>query len=160
MAKTVFYSFHYDQDVMRVQLVQKIGAITGEPVLNAQDWESTRQKSKATIQQWIDNQMKYKSAVVVLIGSKTASRPWVKYEIERAWSLKRPMLGIYIHGISRAGSTDSKGADPFDAAEGVSGITVFDPTVNDYAGRIDSKATYAKLAQNLESWAGQGRVRL
>ncbi|WP_353939677.1 TIR domain-containing protein [Micromonospora sp. b486] len=29
--------------------------------------------------------MAYKKAVIVLVGQETASRPWVIYEIEKAW---------------------------------------------------------------------------
>lgn len=35
---------------------------------------------------WINAEMKYKRAVVVLVGSQTASRKFVKYEIERVWN--------------------------------------------------------------------------
>jgi hypothetical protein len=40
MAKTVFYSFHYDRDVHRVQLVRNINALEGQPLLNSQDWNN------------------------------------------------------------------------------------------------------------------------
>jgi hypothetical protein len=39
MAKTVFYSFHYERDVHRVQLVRNIDALEGQPLLNSQEWE-------------------------------------------------------------------------------------------------------------------------
>ena len=157
MAKTVFYSFHYKNDVHRVQLVQKIGALEGQPLLNAQEWETIEGQGQAAVRKWIDDQMKYKRAVVVLIGSKTAQRPWVKYEIEKAWAEGKPLLGIKIHGISSMGSVDAEGANPFEAADVPSNeIPVFDPTRRDWNGKIDSKATYNYLAENLETWSGQG----
>lgn len=36
MAKSVFYSFHYERDVNRVQLVRNINALEGQPLLNSQ----------------------------------------------------------------------------------------------------------------------------
>ena len=157
MAKTVFYSFHYKNDVHRVQLVQKIGSLEGQPLLNAQDWETIEGQGPAAVQNWIDEKMKYKRAVVVLIGRNTASRPWVKYEIEKAWSEGKPLLGIRIHGISSMGSVDTAGANPFDSANLPSYlIPVFDPTQRDWTGKIDSKATYNDLSANLERWSGQG----
>ena len=48
MAKSVFYSFHYDRDVHRVQLVRNINALEGQPVLNAQEWEKVRQGGQAS----------------------------------------------------------------------------------------------------------------
>jgi hypothetical protein len=160
MAKTVFYSFHYDRDVHRVQLVRYINALEGQPLLNSQDWEQVRRRGTQAIANWIKEQMAYKKAVIVLVGQQTASRPWVLYEIEKAWQDKKPLLGVRIHGISSLGSTDSPGPNPFDKVPGVSGIPVFDPTVKDlWTGKIDSKATYNKLANNLESWSSQGKVR-
>ena len=157
MAKTVFYSFHYDQDVHRVQLVERMGALEGQPILNAQEWESVEAAGPDAVQDWIDKQMKYKRAVVVLIGRYTSQRPWVKYEIEKAWAEDRPLLGIRIHGVSSMGSVDSAGANPFDVADVPSHlIPVFDPTQRDWTGTIDSKATYNYLAKNIESWSGQG----
>lgn len=157
--KTVFYSFHYERDVHRVQLVRNINALEGQPLLNAQDWETVRGRGQQAVVNWIDEQMKYKRAVVVLIGQDTANRPWVIYEIEKAWKDKKPLVGVYIHGLSSFGSADRKGLNPFDRAAGVSGIPVFDPTQTDWRGVIDTKATYSHLASNLENWVAQAKVR-
>lgn len=157
----VFYSFHYDRDVNRVQLVENMGVLDGQAILNHQDWESVKRGGTSAIKKWIDEQMKNKSAVIVLIGKETSTRPWVLYEIEKAWNDRRSLLGIYIHGLSSMGKVDSKGANPFDLVEGVSGIPVFDPTLKYWGSEdIDSKATYNKLAMNLKSWSQQGKVRL
>lgn len=157
MAKTVFYSFHYKRDVLRVQLVQQIGSLDGQPLLNAQDWETIENQGPDAVEDWIDDQMKYKRAVVVLIGQETAGRPWVQYEIEKAWAEKRPLLGVRIHGISSMGSVDKPGANPFETADVPSYlIPVFDPTERDWTGKIDSKATYNTLVTNLEDWSGRG----
>src|SRR2546423_940431 len=104
MAKTVFYSFHYTRDVHRVQLVRNIDALEGQPILNSQQWETVRRGGTPAIQKWIDGEMAYKRAVVVLIGKETASRPWVKYEIQKAWSIKKPLVGLRIHGLSSMGT--------------------------------------------------------
>jgi len=158
--KTVFYSFHYERDVNRVQLVRHINALEGQPLLNAQEWEAVRRRGQQAIVDWIDKEMLYKRAVVVLIGQETASREWVIYEIEKAWKDKKPLVGVRIHGLSSFGSADRPGANPFDKASGVSGIPVFDPTSTDWRGGIDTKATYANLVNNLESWVAQAKVRL
>ncbi|NEN05320.1 TIR domain-containing protein [Diaminobutyricibacter tongyongensis] len=159
MAKTVFYSFHYERDVNRVQLVRNINALEGQPVLNAQSWEEVQRKGSAAIQTWINDNMAYKRAVIVLIGQQTSSRPWVIYEIQKAWADKKPLLGVRIHGLSSFGAADSPGANPFEKASVGSGIPVFDPTRTDWRGAIDTKATYANLAANLETWSSQGKVR-
>lgn len=159
MAKTVFYSFHYERDVHRVQLVRNINALEGQPLLNSQKWEEVRRQGEQAIKDWIHDQMSYKKAVIVLIGKQTASREWVTYEIEKAWRDKKPLLGVYIHGLSSMGTVDSAGPNPFNKVAGVSGVPVFDPTMRDGWGNIDSQATYNNLKQNLEIWSGQGMVR-
>lgn len=156
MAKTVFYSFHYERDVHRAQLVKNIGALEGQPLLNSQQWEEVRRGGTAGIERWIDKEMKYKRVVIVLIGQETASREWVRYEIEKAWEEKRPLLGVQIHGLSSMGTADRPGVSPFNPD---SGIPVFDPTRTDAYGRIDTRATYNSLNQNLEGWSSQGKVR-
>ena len=163
MQMAVFYSFHYERDVHRVQLIRNMGSVEGQKLLNSQEWEVVRAKGDKAIQNWIDEQMKWKSAVVVLIGAQTASRPWVQYEIQRAWDLRKPLLGIRIHGLSSMGSTDAEGADPFCSIDGFKGynpgLRIFDPTRRDFWGKIDSKATYDELSSNLHSWVEQGRIR-
>lgn len=155
MAKTVFYSFHYERDVHRVQLVRNIDALEGQPLLNSQDWEKVRGRGQQAIQNWIDEQMRYKRAVVILIGQQTAGRPWVKYEIQKAWNERKPLLGVRIHRLSSMGTVDQAGPDPFAAAGlGSAGIPIFDPT------RTDSQSTYAALRQNLAAWSDRGVKRL
>lgn len=159
MAKSVFYSFHYEHDVHRIQLVRNINALEGQPLLNSQKWEEVRRGGDAAIEKWIHEQMAYKKAVIVLIGRHTAGRPWVTHEIEKAWADRKPLLGIRIHGLSSLGTVDSAGSDPFAKATGIGTVPVLDPTVTTWSGTIDSKATYNKLSDNLESWSGQGVVR-
>lgn len=159
VAKSVFYSFHYDQDVHRVQLVRNIKVLEGQPLLNSQEWETLRRGGDVAIKKWIHDQMSYKKAVIVLIGRYTAGRRWVIYEIEKAWADKKPLLGIRIHGLSSLGTVDTAGANPFAMAAGVGPVPVFDPTTQDWSGKIDSKATYNKLVNNLESWSSQGAIK-
>lgn len=158
MAKSVFYSFHYRRDVFRVQLIRNISALEGQPELKPQEWEQVKARGDAEVKRWIDKEMSYKRAVIVLIGRETSSRRWVRYEVERAWDLKKPLLGVYIHGLSGLGVTDQKGLDPF-LGLGLSGVRTFDPTVTDWKGAIDTQATHRAVRDNLAQWAEQGTVR-
>ena len=155
-AVAVFFSFHYDRDNWRVQQVMNMGAIEGQPLLKAQEWEEAKRKAGG-IQNWIDQQMKYKTALVVLIGAQTASRPWVKYEIEKAWNDKKRLVGVRIHGLEDANrKTDSKGANPFDKVSLSDGkkasdyVPVFDPS------GTDSRAVYASIKNNIKTWVDRG----
>ncbi|WP_369077001.1 TIR domain-containing protein [Paractinoplanes lichenicola] len=134
-----------------------MNALEKQPLLTAQAWETVKQKGKKGIEGWIHEKMLYKKSVIVLIGQQTASRPWVQYEIEKAWKDKRPLLGIRIHGIpSMEKAVDKAGPSPFHST---SGIPIFDPTQIDWYGRIDGTATYNFLRKNLDWWSDQGVVR-
>src|SRR5437879_9799589 len=100
MAKEpVFYSFHFDNDVVRVQQIRNMGVIEGNEPVSPNEWERLKGKGDPAVERWIDDNMKYKRCVVVLIGSDTANRPWVRYEIKKAWDDGRGLLGVYIHNL-------------------------------------------------------------
>ena len=121
----VFYSFHYDRDAWRVQQIVNRGALEGQNILPAQDWEAVKRKGDAAIEKWIADQMAYKQAVVVLVGQQTSSRPWVLYEIRKAWDDNRPLVGVRIHGLAdSSGKSDSAGTNPFELVKLQNGGTV------------------------------------
>jgi hypothetical protein len=130
-----------------------MGAVTGDSLVTAQQWESVQRQSKAAIERWIDEQMKRKSAVVVLVGSQTASSEWVDYEIRKAWQDKRPLVGIRIHGLKNLnGQTSSRGPDPFANVRFPNGSTLASYVpLHDPIGS-DSQAVYNSIATNLDSW--------
>ena len=100
MAKRqVFYSFHYDNDVFRVQQIRNIGALEDNQPASPNTWETIKRSGDDAIKKWIDNNMQNRSCVIVLVGEQTAYRKWVKYEIDKAWNDGRGLLGIYIHNI-------------------------------------------------------------
>jgi hypothetical protein len=151
MAKVpVFYSFHFANDVMRVQQIRNIGSIEGNTPTTPNEWETLKRNGTKAVENWIDQNMKYKRCVVVLIGSDTYARPWVKHEIIKAWNESRAIIGIHIHnlkcprnGISR------KGRNPFDSITFKDGrklssvIPCYDPTPTN---------AYGEIAANISNW--------
>lgn len=146
----VFYSFHFHNDVMRVQQVRNIGSIDGNSPTTPNEWERLKRAGKTAVQNWIDQNMKYKRCVIVLIGAETANRPWIKYEIEKAWNDGKALLGIHIHnlrcprnGISR------KGRNPFDDFQFSDGrklssvVPCYDP---------NTANAYQDIANNISNW--------
>lgn len=112
--KKVFFSFHFDKDVFRVQLIRNMGMIEDNPPVDAQRWETIKKRPES-VKQWIDSEMKKCDCVCVLIGEETASREWVRYEIRHACSTGKPIFGIYIHNLKDIkGNKSSKGKNPFD----------------------------------------------
>lgn len=145
----VFYSFHFDNDVMRVQQVRNIGMIDDNEPVTKNEWEAVRRGGDAAIKRWIDENMSHRRCVVVLIGSETANRRWVRHEILKAWNDHRGLVGVYIHNLRcPRNGTSTKGRDPFSLIEMENGgtmadyITCHDPGIN----------AYRTIAANLQWW--------
>ena len=115
MARKAFYSFHYKPDNWRASQVGNMGVIEGNAPVSDNDWESITSKGDNAIQNWIDGQILGKSCTILLIGTNTAGRKWIKYEIEKTWNDGKGLLGIYIHNLKdRQGDQSTKGRNPFD----------------------------------------------
>lgn len=152
MAKRqVFYSFHYKNDVRRVSQIRNIGALEDNKPVSDNEWEEVKQKGDDNIKKWIDDNMNYRSCVIVMIGEETANRKWVKYEIEKAWNDGKGLLGIYIHNLKDPiYGKCSKGPNPFEkftmkkSGSSLSEIVkCYDPNPSD---------AYNDIKNNLESW--------
>lgn len=149
MAKRqIFYSFHFNNDVMRVQQVRNMGLVEGNTPVSPNEWETIK-KSNASVEKWIDDNMKGKSCVVVLIGSKTHERPWVQYEIKKAWRDGKGLLGIHIHNLNCPNTgTCTMGANPFASTTFRRGDQIIVPAVYN----PDPKDAYGDIAKNLSNW--------
>ena len=113
MAHRVFYSFHYAKDAWRAGQVRNMGILEGDQPVTSNEWEEVKQKGVKNIENWIANNMKYKSCLVQLVGEETFSRRWCKYEIEHAWIEGKGIVCIYIHGLKDAsGNQCDKGQNP------------------------------------------------
>src|SRR5215216_1425167 len=152
MARKAFFSFHYKPDNWRVSQVCQMGAIEGDQIVSDNDWEKIRRGGRSAVKRWIDAQIKGKSIVIVLIGSETAERPLVKYEIEKGWREGKALLGIHIHNLmDRYGKQSKKGANPFTAfkvgEKNLSNIVkAYDPP------RSTSRGAYSYISANLADW--------
>ena len=147
MAKRqVFYSFHYDNDVMRVAQIRNIGALEDNKPVSDNEWEAVQRGGDKAIENWIDNNMRNRTCVVVLVGSQTANRKWVRYEIEKAWKEEKGLFGIYIHNIKcpRNGKC-VQGLNPFEhiAETRGKGIKCYNP---------NSLDAYNDIRNNIEKW--------
>lgn len=148
MARKVFYSFHFDNDNWRAGQVRNIGTVEGDKPINGNRWEEVKSKSDAVIIAWIDENLKDKSCLVVLIGEKTSERKWVQYEIKRAWELGKAVCGVYIHKLEDVNGKQSvKGRNPlsnvmpiFDSNYSTSKY-VYDDIKNNIANLVDKAIT-------------------
>ena len=152
MAKRkVFYSFHYSNDVMRVAQIRSIGALEDNKPVSANDWEEVKKKGDSGIKKWIDDNMDYRSCVIVMVGEETSKRKWVKYEIEKAWNDGRGVLGIYIHNVKCPNNgTCKQGENPFDSFTLDNGKKKLSSVVKCYNPK--STDAYNDIRNNLENW--------
>ena len=154
LKRKVFYSFHYQLDNWRTSQVRNIGVIEGSRPATDNDWEAIKQGGDVAIRRWIDNQLNGCSCTIVLIGSQTAERNWVKYEIEKSWNEGKGVVGIYIHGLQdRHSRTAQKGSNPFDQFTMNGSQTKLSSIVKAYDPEgWNSQQVYNSIASNLSSW--------
>jgi hypothetical protein len=153
MARKVFFSFAFKEDHWRASQVRQIGSLEGSGELSDNDWEAVKRKGDAAVKAWIDGQFSGRSCAILLVGSGTAGRPWINYEIKRAWELKKGLAGVRINKLlNRHSVSSAAGANPF-AGFNVNGIplssivTLYDPP------GADSKAAYKSISDNIEKLA-------
>ncbi len=152
MSRQVFFSFEFKKDAWRAGQVRNMGKVDKSSTFSDNDWETVKSKDDDTIEKWINDQMKMRSCLVVLIGETTYSRKWVKYEIERAYKLGKGIVGIYVHGLKDSdGNQCSKGNNPFDYVKNDKGeklseyICCYDPPYK------MSQNVYDAIERNIET---------
>ena len=118
MARKTFFSFHYKNDVVRANHVRKSNVtkddINAMGFVDSAEFEEVERQGDAAIKKWIDAQLSGTSVTVVLIGSQTSTRDYVKYELQKSYAKGNGMLGIYIHQCKDfSGKPDVKGSNQF-----------------------------------------------
>ena len=152
MARRVFFSFHYKPDNWRASKVRNIGKLEGNSPATDNDWETVTKGGDAAIRKWIDDQMHGRSCVIILVGSKTAGRKWINYEITNAWDSGKGLVGIHINKLTDVdGNTAEKGANPF-ASFNVDGVPLTQLVNCHTPLGSTSTATYKSISDNIESW--------
>lgn len=102
MARRVFFSFKYKEDVSRAMVVRKSWVAQGKEAagfIDAADFEDVERQGQNAIKNWIDGQLEGTSVTVVLVGEKTCNSKWIKYEIEKSIENGKGLLGIDISKI-------------------------------------------------------------
>ena len=111
MARRVFFSFKYKPDVSRAMVVRNSWVTQGKEAagfVDVADFEKLKKQGDAAIKRWIDNQLNGTSVTVVLVGSKTCSSRWVKYEIEKSKERGNGLLGIDVSKIKDMNNNTSE----------------------------------------------------
>jgi hypothetical protein len=116
MARRVFFSFHYQRDVWRVNQIRNLDQIVGTSAAGFADaslWEESKRKGDAAIKMMIDDGLINTSVTIVCIGSQSAGRKYINYEIERSIARGNAIFGLQIHHLKdRYVQSDPVGATP------------------------------------------------
>lgn len=138
----VFFSFHYQRDIMRVQQIRnhyitKLG-YQAAGYFDGSLSELAKTEGKAAVKRAINKGLPGSSVTCVLIGNETYTRHWVDYEIFRSIELGKGVIGIRIHQLKdpKTGS-DIAGPNPFNYLG--------------YGGS-DTKKTMVPFAKYGEAW--------
>lgn len=117
MPRRTFFSFHYENDVSRANVVRNSWVTKDKEAAGFVDsaaFEEVKKKGDAAVKKWIDDQLNGTSVTAVLIGAETCNREYVRYELEQSWKKGNGILGIRVHQIKDLnGKTATIGDDKF-----------------------------------------------
>jgi hypothetical protein len=127
VARRAFFSFHYERDIWRANVVRQSWLMHPDRETagfwDASLWEEAKQNA-ARVRKMINEALDTCSVTVVLIGAETYQRKWVLEEITESHRRQMGMLGVYIHRIKdQWGNVDPAGGNPFDQLHVQSGWT-------------------------------------
>jgi hypothetical protein len=141
MARRAFFSFHYQRDIFRVNIVRNSNLIAGAAAAGWHDaslWERAKTTGPDAIRKLIDAGLERTTATVVCIGAQSANRQWIDYEIDQSVARGNKLLGVRIHHLAAPPTNvaDRPGATP-------ARLTKFGTKIIDFS-------TAAKLGEEIE----------
>src|SRR5438067_461901 len=98
MARRVYFAFDY-KDVFKVNQIRNAGQFVDVAVAgftDASQWEKLKQRDDVVIRRAIDNALQRTTVTVACVGERTASRRWVKYELNASKGRGNALLGVYL----------------------------------------------------------------
>lgn len=109
MARRVYFAFDY-RDVFAVNQIRRAGQFVDRAVAgfsDASQWEKLKQKDDAVVRRAIDDALVGTTVTVACVGERTATRRWVKYELNASRKRGNGLVGVYLPG----GSSHTKPAE-------------------------------------------------
>lgn len=102
MARCVFFSFHYQRDIWRVNQVRNSWLTQGARsagFIDVAEFEAIRTRGRRSVEKWIDEQLHGTTITAILIGKETVDRDYVHYEIQRSIERGNGLVPIYIQQL-------------------------------------------------------------
>ena len=100
MSRFVFFSFHFEKDIWRVNQIRN-SWVTNRSAgyIDAAAFEAVRRRGKQAVYAWIDRQLEGTTVTAVLIGQDTAERDYVHYEIQRSIERNNGLVPIHLNNM-------------------------------------------------------------
>jgi hypothetical protein len=98
MARRVFFSFHFD-DIWRVQQVLQSNKFFGfeeAGYFDHSERDDLEGKGEPAVRRSLLERLSRTSVTVILVGTHTHERDWVRWEIEESVKRRNGLLGVYI----------------------------------------------------------------
>lgn len=123
MTRRIFFSFHFERDCWRAGQVRNSWLTKPDRAnagfWDAATWEKVKKEGEVAVKRWINKQLENTSVTVVLIGTETSSRKYVRYEIQKSIERGNGIVAVYIHNLkAQKGETDKKGDLDFGKIDG------------------------------------------
>lgn len=120
MARRVYFAFHYkDVEDFRANVVRNHHIAEGTEkagYFDASIWEDAKKKDPSSLKRLINSELENTTVTVILIGTETHARRWVRYEIFKSIERGNTLLGIHINSIKdKDQKTKVQGSNPFDS---------------------------------------------
>jgi len=123
MARRTFFSFHYVPDVSRAWVVRNSwvtkvaqGEREDAGFFDSSVFEAKQRESDDILKRFLREGLVNTTVTCVLVGTETALRRWVRYEIFRSFIRGNGLFAVRIHTIPNLKkATSSIGANPFDS---------------------------------------------
>lgn len=99
MARRVFFSFYYENDLSRAMVIKNNWALKENEesgFINKAEFEGIKRDGEESIRRWIDKQLAGTSVTVVLVGSETLDSKYVQYEIEQSYERGNAIIALKI----------------------------------------------------------------
>ncbi len=120
MARRIYFSFHYDRDIMRAMMVRNCNKVIKDDSFfyDSSLEEKVKREGEDAVKRFINTGIEGTSVTCVLVGAETYARRWVRYEIAKSLERGNGLFGIYLDSLSNfQGQYDARGPNPFDYIE-------------------------------------------
>ena len=158
MHRRIYLDFHPENDLSRVNQLrsQLLGSASEQAgFFDPKEYEQLLRQDKQTIRRLVRERIADTAVTLILIGTETASQPFVQLGIEESIANQNGFVGIHIHAMDDAlGAPSPSGPQPILPAEIAFPCYVWDWDLDRLQQEIEAAG---RRADRLRAWASAAR---